>query len=514
MSRQNLFTGALTILSASLITRILGFVFRIYLSNQLGAQGMGLYQLVLSLYMLVVTFTTSGISVAVSRMVAEQLEINRYKSTRTILRMAVKYSLFISVFASVLLFVSAGFIGEFVLKDTRTVLSLRCLAPSLPFMAVSSCIKGYFYALRNSFKPSSAIVIEQLSKIAFTVAIIGLWLPYGDTYTCAVAVLGMTVGEIISCIYTVAAYFSGNGRKSSKNAKQKSVLKEIVSVSLPIQTSSTFHSLLRLAENLLILSGLRAFTGGDSAAAIAGYGILKGMVLPLLMFPTSFLQAVVTVLIPEVAGANACGNTKTVNTAVCKTLKLTLLMGVCITGIFFLFPRQIGDILYNDSSVGVMLGKLCFICPLMYLEMVTVGILNAVGEQISPMKYNIADSLLRIFLIYLFVPTGGIDAFLWIMVASNLFTSLLNLRRLLKVTKISFRWFDWLIKPGLATVAAAIPAGLAQSALCGCCPLWMSTAVGTVISVCTYFVLLFPLDCLNRRELDYFKMCFRKKPHC
>lgn len=514
MSKQSLMTGALTILSASLITRILGFVFRIYLSNQLGAEGMGLYQLVLSLYMLVVTFATSGISVAVSRMVAEQLEINRYGGTRTILRMAVGYSLLVSMAAAMFLFLFAAPIGNLILKDSRTILSLRCLAPSLPFMAVSSCIKGYFYALRNSFKPSSATVIEQLAKMSFILAIIGLWLPYGDTYACAAAVLGMTVGEIISCAYVVATYYTDSSRKLQKNAKQKSVLREIVAISLPIQTSSTFHSLLRLAENLLILSGLRAFTGGDSAAAIAGYGILKGMVLPLLMFPTSFLQAIVTVLIPEVAGANACGNQKMVYRAVCKTLQLTLLMGIGITGIFFLFPQQIGDILYHDPLVGAMLGKLCLICPLMYLEMVTVGILNAIGEQIAPMRYNIADSLLRICLIFFFVPTGGMDAFLWIMVASNLFTSLLNLRRLLRVTKISFRWFDWLVKPGLAAAAAAIPAGLIQTVLSCSGSLWVSVVIGAVASVAVYFLLLFPLGCLSRRELDWFKSSLQRNPRC
>lgn len=511
MRKQTLITGALTILSASLITRILGFVFRIYLSNKLGAEGMGLYQLVLSLYMLVVTFATSGISVAVSRMVAEQLEINRYGGTRTILRMSVGYSVFVSSVAAALLFFFAAPIGDLILKDSRTILSLRCLAPSLPFMAVSSCIKGYFYALRNSFQPSLATIIEQLAKMVFIAAIIGLWLPYGDAYACAASVFGMTIGEIISCAYVVASYYTDSDRKLQKNGRQRSVMHKIIAISLPIQTSSTFHSLLRLAENLLILSGLRIFTGGDSTSAIAAYGILKGMVLPLLLFPTSFLQAIVTVLIPEVAGANACGNQRTINRAVSKTLQLTLLMSIAITLVFWLFPNQIGDILYHDIYVGEMLEKLCLICPFIYLEMVTVGILNAIGQQIAPMSYNIADSLLRICLIYFFVPTGGMNSFLWIMIASNLFTSLLNLHRLLKVTHISFRWFHWLVKPGLAAAAAAIPARFLQVSLVSSTPLWLSVIIASVICVTIYIALLFPLGCLSHREVDWLKNSFQRK---
>lgn len=514
MNRRNLIAGALTILSASVITRIFGFIFRIYLSNRLGAEGMGLYQLVLSLYMLVVTFATSGIGIAVSRMTAEQLEINRYGGTRAILKTSIKYSLFVSALASLLLFAFASPIAIYILNDKRTILSLRCLAPSLPFMAVSCCIKGYFYALRNSFKPSAATVIEQTAKMIFIMAIIGTWLPFGDAFACAAAVLGMTVGEIVSCAYVVTAYYTDKSRKFQQNGRQKFILREIISISAPIQTSSTFHSLLRLAENLLIISGLKTFSGGDSAVAIAGYGILKGMVIPLLMFPTSFLQAIITVLIPEVAGANACGNKKAVNRAVCNTLQLTLLMGVAITGVLFLFPQQIGDILYNDPAVGTMIKKLCLICPLMYIEMVSVGILNAIGEQISPMRYNIADSLLRICLIYLFVPTGGMDTFLLIMIGSNLFTSLLNLRRLLKVTQISFKWFDWLVKPGLAVAAATIPANFIQIIISGSSPLWLSVSIASVVCAGCYFLLLFPLGCISGKDLQWIGNSFRRREKC
>ena len=99
------------------------------------------------------------------------------------------------------------------LKDGRTILSLRCLAPSLPFMAVSACIRGYYFARRDSFKPSSAQVIEQVAKMTFIVAVIGWWLPYGDAFACAATVLGMTVGEIVSCAYVVFTYYAGRKKE-------------------------------------------------------------------------------------------------------------------------------------------------------------------------------------------------------------------------------------------------------------------------------------------------------------
>lgn len=509
MSKRTIVHGALIVLAASLITRILGFVFRVYISNQLGAEGMGLYQLVLSLYMLVVTFATSGISVAVSRMVAEQLEVNKYGSTKTVLRMSVAYSLLISIAAGILLFAFAVPLGNQILKDGRTILSLRCLAPSLPFMAVSACIRGYYFARRDSFKPSSAQVIEQVAKMAFIVAVIGWWLPYGDAFACAATVLGMTVGEIVSCAYVVFTYYAGRKKERGVVTKRWKTLKTILGISVPIQTSSTLHSALRLIENLLIISGLTVFTHGNSSAAIGSYGILKGMVLPLLSFPTSLISALVTTLVPEVAGANAGGKDQTVARAVRRVLQLTLLMSVFIVSVFMLFPEQLGTMFYGEREVGEMLKLLCFICPFMYLEMVTVGILNAVGEQVSPLRYNIIDSVLRIGMIFFFVPKGGIYAFLWIMIGSNLLTSLLNLRRLLKVTSVKLEFFSWIAKPGIA--AAAV--GLLVKLLCdhwmfAVFPTWLAILVGIGVASVCYILLLFLLGCVTKKDVLWFKDCF------
>lgn len=504
VSKQKIVVGAFVILIASMITRILGFVFRVYISNCLGAQGMGLYQLVLSLYMLLATFATGGITVAVSKMVAEQREVNKYGSLRAVLRMSIVYALFIGGIAGAALLMFAQPIGAYILNDSRTVLSLRCLAPSLPFMAASACIKGYFFALQNSMKPSSAQVIEQVAKMGFAMWILPFWLPLGDAFGCAACVLGMTIGEMVSCGYIIATYYADRSREKGPVRKQKRVLWEMIGISLPIQTSSTLHSLLRLLENLLIIYGLRIFTGGNSEAAIGAYGILKGMVLPLLMFPTSLLQALVTTLIPEVAGANASGKTRTVARAVRKALQLTIMMGVIIVALFMIFPVQIGEMLYHEKMVGDMLAKLCWICPLMYLEMVTVGVLNAIGEQIAPMRYNIADSLLRIGLIYLFVPRGGVNAFLLIMIGSNFFTSLMNLRRLLKVTGVRLQYKEWIVLPSIAAGCTGLFARLFYA-----CFLETSVSMLSGVLLCSalacagYFLLLLLLRCVSFKDMQW-----------
>lgn len=497
---------------ASIITRILGFIFRVYIADKLGAQGMGLYQLVTSLYMLIASFCTSGITIAVSKMVAEQLAANKYGSLTAILRISVSWSLFISISVLIIVFSFAPFIGSTILSDERTILSLRLIAPSLPFMAVSSSIKGYYFALRNSIKPSSATVIEQVAKMIFIMAIIGMWLPYGFVYATAAASLGMTIGEIVGASYMMLTYFLDKNNSCHKKGKKRKILKDIISISFPIQTSSTLHSSLRLAENILIISSLKIFSGGDGNTAIGIYGVLKGMVLPLLMFPTSLLQGGITVLIPEMAGANACGNKKTIKRAVSRTFQITLLVGIFISLVFVAFSNQIASLLFKDPLAPPLLFKLSFLCPLIYIEMVSTGILNGIGEQLSPMVYSILDSVLRLLLIFLFVPHGGINAFLWIMVFSNLFTSTLNFYRLLKVSELRPNIFEWFIKPLICAILTIFPAIFINRTLVS----FVSPLLSLILSIgCCFIIDLTLLICvgsINKDDIKYFTDCIKKKP--
>ncbi len=516
MRKETLVKGALTVLSASIITRLLGFIFRVYIADKLGAEGMGLYQLVTSLYMLVATFATSGISLAVSRMIAEQLAANKYGGTKVILKISISWSLFISFLVAIILFMFANPIGEYILRDPRTIYSIRSLAPSIPFMTAASCFKGYFYAMRKSLHPSNATVIEQIAKMVFIALLMGFYLQKGDAYTCAVVSMGMTVGEIVSCAYMIATFYADKSVKIQKETKRKKVFSEIIKISLPIQTSSTFNSALRLTESILIIEGLRAFTNGDSGAAIGAYGIIKGMVLPLLLFPTSLLQAVITVLIPELSGANAGGREKTIRRACSRTLQLTLIMGICIAAIFLIFPQEIAGFFYHDPDVGPMIKKLCLLCPLMYLEMVCVGILNAIGEQVASMRYNIIDGFMRLILICLFIPKGGVDAFLIIMMISNLFTSLLNLYHLLKVTCLPLCFSNWLFKPSMSAFVTALASVLLKDHLSNILPIWATVGILVIFMAIFYIILLFIFGCFGKAEIDFLKSCYKtkKKKHC
>ncbi|MEE1126634.1 MAG: oligosaccharide flippase family protein, partial [Acutalibacteraceae bacterium] len=222
----------------ALILRGIGMVFRVWLSGAVGAEGMGLYQLILSVYMLAATFATSGISTAVTRLIAEELEVGTARSVRRILFRSVCLTLVIAAASTAAVFFGADLIAEFFIKDMRAALSLKILAFSLPFMGISSCIRGYFIALRRVAVQSSAQVFEQLIRIGVIMVIIGRFAPYGIGYASAAVLIGDTVAEALSCLFMFIGYnVSRRNIKAAKCGRKSppySVTGRIAAISLPI----------------------------------------------------------------------------------------------------------------------------------------------------------------------------------------------------------------------------------------------------------------------------------------
>ena len=204
--KENIIKGTIILTITTIIIRALGFIFRIYLANAIGAEGMGLYQLILSFYMLTVTFATSSISSSVSRLVAEELAKNKYQNAKKTLKISILISLVKSGWATLILYYGAEAVSIYILKDTRAILPLKTLAPSLSFLALSACFRGYFYAVRNVAKPTTAQILEQIIRIFVTVYLIKAIKVENIISACSAATVGMTAGEIASFIYILFLY--------------------------------------------------------------------------------------------------------------------------------------------------------------------------------------------------------------------------------------------------------------------------------------------------------------------
>ena len=206
MRKKTFLVNAAVLTSAMLLSRVIGLSFRVYMSSKIGSEGIGLFQLISTIFLFASTFATSGISLSVTRMVTDALAAKQFQKARSIVKKSLLVGLAFSVIIGCALFFSAEAVGTKVLKDSRSVLPLKILAPSLPFMAVSACFRGYFFAVRRAVKTASEQLLEQIAEIGIFALLINHLAPMGLEYACSAIVLGTTGAEIFSCLYSFLLY--------------------------------------------------------------------------------------------------------------------------------------------------------------------------------------------------------------------------------------------------------------------------------------------------------------------
>ena len=459
MQQKEFMKNTMVMTVTALVLRAIGIIFRIYLSGRIGAEGMGLYQMVFSVYVLLSTFASTGICTAVARLVTDELVCGSIKSIRRVLRRAIPLCVAVGLLSAILIFVFSATVCSYLLKDMRAVTSVKALGVGLPFMGVTACLRGYFMARRKTVLPSIAQILEQLARIGFIFMFLQLFDKTVER-ACLAVILGDSFAEIFSCCVISVGYVLDIRRVKSQHTSgslqtKNGMLRRLLDIAAPITVGRYVNSALRTMENVLVPQKLTAF-GGTTQTSLEQFGMLKGMALPLLFFPSSFLSSVSTLLIPELSEAHTLGEQKKVCRAVKKTLRITLLTSILLGGLFTVFAYEFGDILYGSREVGFLLRVLAPLTPIMYLESIVDGMLKGLNQQLSSLWYNLLDSASRIALIMVIVPRKGLAGFLFIMILSNFLTSYLNLQRLLKVTNMRMLWGAWVVKPVITITAASV----------------------------------------------------------
>lgn len=443
--------------AASLALRGVGMVFRVYLAAQIGAQGMGLYQLITTVYNLFLTLATAGVGVAATRMITEELALSGGQRIKSLCGKLLFAALALGVAAGVLQFWGADLAAGRWLKDQRAAPALRVLAFSLPPVAVTSCLQGYFMARRQVGLTTGAQMGEQLLRMGLIIAMLPAALPLGLGEACAAVVLAGTVAEFLSGAVVWQGYRRDLRKLQGKGKPQRAggVWRRLWGIAAPVAATRYVGSGLRTLENVMVPGCLAVFTASRETA-LEQFGALKGMAMTVLFFPFSFLSTLSTLLLPEITEAYAQGRNSLLERLISRTILITLTVSVLMGGLFTLFAGELGEVLYHDGQVGFFIRVLGPVTPFMYLESMVDGILKGLNQQLSTFRYSVWDSVARIVLIALLVPRFGMKGFLFVMLLSNLFTGMLNLHRLLAVTGLPVRWGQWVIRPLLAFFAGVM----------------------------------------------------------
>ena len=458
MKKTVFIKNALILTASSLILRFVGIIFKVWLAALIGSEGIGLYQLVFSVYILAATFATSGICTAVTRLVAEELALGSKKGTLKILRRAVEITLIIAFISVAIVFFGAEFIAERFLNDLRAVPALKILPLSLPFMGITSCLRGYFIARRKITPNAVSQLFEQAVRILLIVILVKKFCSKGLAYCCAAVLFGDTAAEIFSFMMLGIIWLKDSKKLKGLSGRARppfGIVRRILHISVPITSGRYLNTALRTAENILVPKNLAKYPfSGDSA--LSQFGMIKGMALPILFFPSTLLNSISTLLIPEISEAEARGQHGLVRAATRNILKLTAVLSFIFGAVFFAGGKEIGLLIYKSEEVGNLLRALSPIVPLMYLDSISDGILKGLDQQSFTFKTAISDSVIRIILILLILPIFGLRGFIWIMYFSNVLTCFLNVGRLLKVSKAKLYAVKEIILPTVSALCIVL----------------------------------------------------------
>ena len=458
MNKRAFYQNTALMTACSLLLRLFGILFRILVSNRIGAEGMGLYQLVCSVYILGTTFAASGLTTAITRMVAQRLTTQEHHSVNRIMRLGYRISVLVGSGSALILYFIAPLVGQWC-GDERIVQAVSICGIALPFIGVSSCIKGYYLARRNAWQPCLSQILEQGVRIGSILWLLATAWDGSLTQACTIIIAGDALSETAACLYLLRCYRRDRTHVTlsalPEDTPTVSHLRPLLEIALPLTAGRYLTAALRTTENIIVPSRLSIYTRSD-ALALAQFGAVKGMALPLIFFPSALLMTVSGLLIPELSDAHAMRQQKQVTRLTEIALHVTLLGAFLIGGLFTVCGQSIGLALYGDPTVGLILRILGPLTPIMYLDSVVTGMLKGLGQQMHSLWFSVADSVVRILLIYLLLPYYGLMGFLFVMLVSNLLTCTLSVRRLLIVSRAHIHWQKWLIGP----IAASVLAGL------------------------------------------------------
>lgn len=500
----------------SLLLRFISVSFNVYISNIIGAEGLGLFTLISTVYSFALTIATSGINLATTRLVSECIgeeglgkneNIIKNKKIKYILKKCICYSLIFSIAVSFILLISSDYIGNKILFDKRTIPSLRLLSITLVPIAVSSALNGYFVAVRRVYKNAIVMLFSQFSKIFATVLIFRSFALLDTEKACIAIVAGGAFSEISSFLLHLILYAKEKSSKKDETLSKtykNNIVKNLLSISLPVALSTYLRSGLISIEHILIPIGLEK-SGSNKASSLAAYGTVQSMVFPIVLFPSAILSSFAGLLIPEISEAKTTKNIEKIKTIASNGLRITLLFSIGTAGIIGCFANKLGGTIYPSSDAGRYIRVIAPLIPVMYLDTMVDSILKGLGQQVYSMIVNIIDSSLSVILVIFLIPKFGIWGFIMTVFFTEIINATLSIIRLLNILSIKPNIFNWIIKPLTSIVGATYSVKFVLEKI----HLRFSSSVLEIVicillSIIVYIVFLILSRAINKNEFEIY----------
>ncbi len=393
-----------------------------------------------------------------SRTIAAKNAVGSRKNGFDVLSVGTSFCLCLSVLAALGIRTFSEFIAVHILGEPETAGMLDILALSIPVSTIHTCIVSYYYAQKKTGIPSVAQLLEQIVRVFSSYLVYQIMLARGMQPNATLTVIGMLAGEVAASLFTLIAitWESSKYKYHFHPNVIKNNFRELFTLSYPLTANRICITMLHSVEAVLIPSRLR-LCGLSNNEALATYGVITGMALPMVLFPSALTSSVAVMLLPSVAEDQASGNDKNVNRTIEATIKYCLILGIFAVGVFCAYGQSIGTLFFQNKEAGKYLQILGFISPFLYLNSTLTSILNGLGKTRLCFYQNIVSLSIRILFVLFAIPSFGVKGYLWGLLFSELTASILNITFLKKSASFSFNAMQCILKPsGLLLIALGI----------------------------------------------------------
>nr|PZN12085.1 MAG: stage V sporulation protein B [Caldicoprobacter oshimai] len=515
---RSMLYGTFILASANVLVRLIGFIYQIMLSRLLGPEGMGVYQLIFPPYTIALALTTSGIPVAVSRLVASSDATGHHGELKKIVPAAILIVMVLGTILSALILTNVNWITHTILKDPRTRIPLFILFPCIIIIGMGATFKGYFYGIKHTHHSALAEILEQLVRIT-TVIILLLWLNPQDYEEAAILmVFGVVMGELASLLYLHTRYYysikelKGNVRTSSLFP----LIKSIINIAIPITSTRLIITLINSTNTVLIPQRLMA-SGMTNSQAVSLFGIVSGMVLPLLHMPFTITNALSTVIIPHLSEEMALGDWPSIRNNISRAIQLTSLVAFPAAALLFSLGQPIGIALYNQPQVGQLLAPLTLSMVFHALQHTLSAVLNGLDRQKRSTLNLFIGGIIQVCCTYFLVscPPLRIYGFIIGFNLRSIAVFMLNFTAVRKLTKLQIKWVEWFLKPGFAaTVMASLGRCVFNLSAHAGLPLIVSLALATITGAAFFLISLYSVNGMPsiKKARPLTKQCIYEEP--
>ena len=415
-------TGTLLLTVAGVLTRIIGFFYRIFLSRTIGAEALGIYQLIAPVTALGFAITAAGIQTSISKYVSAEMGRKNPAGANLYLAIGLFLSLILSTLTGLFIHQNAAFLSHAWLGDPRCIPLLQVLSFSFVPCCIHACINGYYYGLKKTAIPSLCQFTEQIARVGSVYLMYFIAQSKGENLTLTMTIWGVVIGECASTLVSISTFGSFHGI-SEQMKHLIPFSKNLFTMALPLTANRLTLNLFATFENIMIPNRLKLF-GYTNSEALSVYGILTGMSMAIIMFPSVITNSISVLLLPTISEAKAAGNERLIRQTIKKTVFSCLFLGFLCTAGFVISGRFLGNFLFANALAGTFIVILGWICPFLYLSSTLSSILHGLGHPGITFCLNLFSCAIRIFFVLAAIPMYGIRSYLVGILVSQIFVAL------------------------------------------------------------------------------------------